>query len=178
MTGTAQVLSADELVGALDALDVPFLMGGVQNETALALSAATLFQGLASASEARVRSAIIPLLLRHPEMGDDVRDASARLNGQPRETLQLFYTAAMLLQRKYAARLARLFGAQAALPDLFSQTLQIDLNKDIEESLARVGARQAELRGLRLNWVVTFEHAACTFIKHMELQAERGLARI
>ncbi len=68
--------------------------------------------------------------------------------------------------------------ARREVPDLFSQTLQIDLNKDIEESLARVGARQAELRGLRLNWVVTFEHAACTFIKHMELQAERGLARI
>lgn len=177
MTGTNEIPSADELVGALDALDVPFLMGGVQNDTARALPPSVLFQGLASASEARVRSAIIPLLLRHPELAKEAQSASARLSGQPRNTLRLFYTAALLLQRKYALRLARLFGAQDALPELFGQTLRIEVTDDVEASLARVGARHAELRGLKLNWVVTYEHAACTFIKYMELQAERGLTR-
>ncbi|MBI4672665.1 MAG: hypothetical protein HY741_13485 [Chloroflexi bacterium] len=173
MTGTSEIPSADELVGALDALDVPFLMGGVQNETALALSPAALLQGLASAPEARMRSALIPLLLRHPELAKEAQVASTRLTGQPRDTLELFYTAALLLQRKYAARLARLFGAQAALPDLYSQALHIDLTDNVEASLARVGARHAELRGLNMNWVGGYEHAVRTWLALVELRAER-----
>jgi hypothetical protein len=168
------ISTTDELVGALDALDVPFLMGGVQNETALTLSPATLFAGLAQAPEARVRSAIIPLLLRHPEFAPVLQLVASTLQGQAQYTLELFYTAAMLLQRKYEARLTRLFGAQPMLPDWFSKELEIDLDEDLEKVLAGLSARHAELRGLQLDWTVTYEHAAQVWLKHMELLAERA----
>jgi len=172
-----QICSAAELVGALDALDVPFLTNGAQTERALALTPAELLQGLAQSSEARVRSAIIPLLLRHPEFADGARLATARLQGQPQFTLELFYTAALLLQKKYAARLARLFGAQETLSDLFSATLQIELTNDVEQALACVGERHTLLSGLRMNWTGGYEHAARTWLDYVEFRARRKRER-
>lgn len=165
------ILTDDEMVGALGALDVPFLMNGVQDEIALAVTPVELLQGLTLSPDARVRSAIIPLLLRHPEIADAARVAASRLEGQAQSTLELFYTAALLLQKKYAERLDRLFGAQENLPDLFSRTLEIELSDDTQESLARVGERSAELSGLNLNWTGGYEHAARTWLEYLEWRA-------
>lgn len=163
--------SEDELVGALDALEVPFLMGGIQDKVAQALSPVELLQGLASSSDARVRSAIIPLLLRHPEFADAARVAASLLAGQAQYTLQLFYTAARLLQKQYAERLAGLFGVQRGLPDLFSETLEIELSSEIQESLGRTGERHAELTGLKMNYAGGYEHAARTWLDYLEWRA-------
>ncbi len=161
--------SDDELVGALDALDVPFLMGGVQNRASATLTPAALMQGLVQSPEARVRSALIPLLLRHPEFAAEARLAAAQPLSQPeRDTLQTFYTAALLLQRKYRDRLEPLFGVQPPLPDLFSARLRVDISGDPDESLQRLAQRHAQLTGLELNWLATFEHAAERLIKYSE----------
>lgn len=164
-------ISDDALVGALDALDVSFLMGGVQDEHTQTISPVQLLQGLAQSSDARVRSAIIPLLLRHPEFADAARVAASHLEGQAQSTLELFYTAALLLQKKYAERLSRLFGAQSRLPDLFSESLEIELSFEIQEALARVGERNAELAGLRMNYAGGYEHAARTWLDYLEWRA-------
>jgi hypothetical protein len=166
-------VTEDELVGVLDALDVPFLLGGMQDEIARQITPDALMEGLAQSSAARVRSAIIPFLLRHPESADAAKIATARLQGAPRETLELFYTAALLLQKKYRERLVRLLGAQPILPDLFSRALQVELTSDLQESLTRLGKRNAELSGLDINWVGGYEHAALTWLEYMELRADR-----
>jgi hypothetical protein len=138
----------DELVGALDALDVPFPVGGIQDDAARALAPAELMEGLAQSSEARVRSAIIPLLLRHPEFAEAARLAAGHLQPPARYTLKLFYTAALLLQRKYAERLSHLPGVQVDLPDLFGKPLEIELSEESEQSFQRLGQRHAQLTGL------------------------------
>jgi hypothetical protein len=161
-------LTPDELVGALDALDVPFLRGGVQDDAARALTPAGLMEGLVQSPEARVRSALIPLLLRHPEFAASAQIAAANLQPPARHTLELFYTAALLLQRKYTERLSHLLGAQPTLPDLFGKLLGIELSDDIEVSLQRLGQRHAQVTGLDLNWIATYEHAAARLIKHLE----------
>ncbi|MBI4673986.1 MAG: hypothetical protein HY741_20255 [Chloroflexi bacterium] len=168
-------VTEDELVGALDALDVPFLTGGAQNASATALTADELLAGLARSSDARVRSALIPLLLRHPEFAPEAKIADKRLNTETiaRSTLECFYTAAVLLQRKYAKRLAQSFGRLPELPDLFSDSLRLELTDDIEISLRKLGERNAELRGLDLNWVGTYEHAARTWLEYMEWRVKR-----
>lgn len=65
-------LSPNQLVAELNRLDVYFL----QDETAPVMTApmppATLIMQLATSDEARLRLALIPLLLRHPEFADDV----------------------------------------------------------------------------------------------------------
>jgi hypothetical protein len=50
-------------------------------------------------------------------------DARASLSGNDLLTLKLYYTAAMLLQKKYNSQLTPLLGQQKALPDLFSTEL-------------------------------------------------------
>lgn len=164
-------ISEDELVGALDALEVPFLIGGVQDQVAQTMSPDELLQGLAHSSDARVRSAIIPLLLRHPEFADSARVAASLLRGQPQYTLQLLYTAAHLLQKRYVERLEGLFGAQRRLPDLFSEALEIELANEVQESLVCTGERHAELTGLRMNYAGGYEHAARTWLDYLEWRA-------
>ncbi len=133
-----------ELVGALDALDVPFLAGGAPIAQ---LSPIELLQGLAGAPEARLRSAIIPLVLRHPEFSTDARAADEALSDLARITCECFYTAAVLLQRKYRDRLVRVFGAQTSLPDWFSAALGITLSTDGDASLRALGERQHRFHG-------------------------------
>ena len=167
----------DQLVGALDLFDVPFLTGGVQDEVAHSLTPAELLQGLAQSSDARVRSAIIPLLLRHPEFAPDAQIAESDLQDIPHINLVCFYTAAILLQKKYPERLAHLFGTQPTLPDLFSDELKIEFSNDAAEALRQLGERNAVLRGLEMNWAGGYEHAARTWLGYVELRAERRKKR-
>lgn len=156
-----------ELVGALDALDVPYIAGGANGAP---LSPNQLIQALARAPEARLRSAIIPLVLRHPEFATDARAAEQALSDLARVTCSCLYTAAVLLQRKYRARLARALGPQPRLPDWFSADLGVALSADPDLSLRALGERQAALTGLPINWVGTYDHAAERFIRHLEVE--------
>jgi hypothetical protein len=157
------------LVGALDALDVPFLAGGAPD---VQLAPIELLQGLAGAPEARLRSAIIPLMLRHPEFSTDARAADQALSDLARVTCECFYTAAVLLQRRYRDRLAQVFGAQTSLPDWFSAALGIALSADADAGLRALGERHAALMGLPLNWVGTYLHAAERLIRRREVEAK------
>lgn len=164
-------LSPDELVSTLDTLDIPFLARDEQSAVPPFLTPVELLMALAQAREARLRSAIIPMLLRHPEFASHARTAATRLLGLPRVTLQCFYTAALLLQCKYIARLKRLLGAQPSLPDWFSADLGISLSEDETALLGELSERHATLTGLPINWAGTYEHAAERLIKRLENQA-------
>ena len=164
-------LSPDELISALDTLDVPFLAGDEQSAVPPSLTPVELLTALAQAREARLRSAIIPTLLRHPEFAPHARTAATRLSSLPRVTLQCFYTAALLLQRKYVARLKQLLGAQPSLPDWFSADLGISLSENETTLLSELSKRHAALTGLPINWAGTYEHAAERLIKRLENQA-------
>ncbi|MBM3127995.1 MAG: hypothetical protein FJ009_05085 [Chloroflexi bacterium] len=168
-------LAPAELVGALDALDVLFLAGGVGNPQ---VTPVELLQGLACAPEARLRSAIVPLILRHPEFADDARIAAQALSALPLVTCECFYTAALLLQREYRDRLARVLGAQPRLPDWFSAALGIVLSADVSVSLRTLGARHAALTGLTINWVGTYRHAAERLIRHREVLQQWNYPRV
>ena len=164
-------LSPDELISMLDTLDVPFLAGDEQSAAPPSLTPVELLAALAQAREARLRSAIVPMLLRHPEFAPHARTAATRLLGLPRVTLQCFYTAALLLQRKYVARLKQLLGVQPSLPDWFSAGLGISLSEDETPLLGELSERHAALTGLPINWAGTYEHAAERLIKRLENQA-------
>lgn len=170
--------TADELVGALDARGVPFLTGGVQSARALALTPTELLLGLARDQDARVRLAVIPLLLRHPEFAAQAQEAAARLSGDARRTFELFYTAARLLQQKYSAPLDDLLGTQPSLPDLFSGELGLVLSSDVEAARRQLAERHAALLGLSANWAGTYEHAAKKFIRFLELRAQWTRSKI
>lgn len=161
-------ISDDDLVSELWARDVRFLMGRNANASPL-LSPTSLIASLAQSENARVRLALIPLLLRHPEFSAEVEKADKSLLSQfSKIVLRFYYTAAIILQRKYQERLKEIFGTQTQLPDLYSNKLGVSLSKDHEQSLADLAKRHQTLSGQTINWLGTYEHAAERLIKHME----------
>lgn len=161
-------ITDDLLVSELWAWDVPFLLGE-QSSSVPRLDPATLIQSLAMSSDARVRMALIPLFLRHPEFFREARKADQALSSQSSQLfLRFYYTAAHLLQQKYRERLLRLYGKQERLPDLFAGKLGITVSRDTDEVLAELAKRHQILSGQHINWLETYEHSAERLVKYVE----------
>lgn len=78
---------------------------------------------LAASDEARLRLALIPLLLRHPEYAGHAT-AALRLMPPAAQTYpKCYYSAAVLLQEKHRRRLETVLRWLDLLPDLFSTEL-------------------------------------------------------
>jgi len=164
---TPLVVTDEMLISELWARDVRFLMGEqlTPNPT---LDPAHLIVSLAQSHDARLRMALIPLFLRHPEFAREVIAADERLSAAEQLYLRFYYTAAVLLQKKYSERLVKIFGKQPPLPDLFSEKLGFSPENDIDESLARLGKHHQTLSGQIINWLETYQHSAERLIKYME----------
>jgi len=160
-------VSDDLLVSELWARDVRFLMGEQTSPEPL-LAPATLIQSLAQSDDARVRMALIPMFLCHPEFVNEAVKADEWLSLSKQLYLRFYYTAAVLLQQKYCERLVKIFGEQIQLPDLFSKKLGFSLGTDPDETLVRLGKHHQVLSGQKINWLETYEHSAERLIKHME----------
>ncbi len=164
----APQLTTDELVGALDSLDVHFLTGGESSRSARNITPADLLAQLAAQPDARIRLAIIALLLRRPEFALALPSAVEQVKGETQQLLKLYYTAGVLLQRLYHHSLEHLLGAQPLLPNLFGSDLGVSLVSEPHEDLQRLGEQHALLTGLNINWAGTYEYAAQRLIKRLE----------
>ena len=158
----------DHLVADLARLGVLFLRTRATREATPPLAPATLLAGLAASADARVRLALIPLLLARPDYADFLPDALSRLSAAAQVVLRCYATAAVVLQAHHAMRLHALFGAQPRLHDWFSAELDAPLIGSPDEQLARLAARQRQLSGRSLNWVGTYRHGAESFLRFME----------
>lgn len=161
MTGT-------QLAAELNHLGVHFVTGSTTDAPLPAAKPETLLAELAASPEARLRLALIPLFLRHPEYARYAPEAARRLVLPTRILFQCYYTAAVLLQQKYAARLTILFDRQKPLPNLFSGDLGVPISGHPDEQLKALAQRQAILSGDYINWYGTYEHAAKQFLAHFE----------
>ncbi len=164
--------TGDELVAVLRAYGVPFLASEELAAAPPALPAAELLAALASHPEARLRLALIPLLLRRPELVAAVPHAARQLPASAQFTLRSFYTAAYLLQQKHRTLLTARLGEQPALPDCFSVELGIPLQGTPDDRLHMLGRRQAEGSGRRLNWTGSYEHAAERLLTRLTREME------
>jgi hypothetical protein len=164
--------SEDQLVAELWARDVRFLMGS-HSQTAPLLTPAKFIASLAESTNARVRFALIPLFLRHPELSTEVQNADNLLSLQMKRqnVLRFYYTAAVFLQKKYQQQLLLLLGKQPQLPDMFSNILGVPPQEDPNQALDQLAKRHQALSGQFVNWRGTYEHAAEVWLKQMELQA-------
>jgi hypothetical protein len=97
----ASPITADELVGALDALGVSFLSGGVQTPRALALLGAELLLGLARDPDERVRLSVISLLLVRPGFTEVIPGVAEQLDGDAKRTFECYCGATHGLQREH-----------------------------------------------------------------------------
>lgn len=162
-------VTGEQLAGALNALGVRFLMGEASKCKALHKQPARLAAALAQSDEARLRLALIPLFLEHPEFSVYARAAADLLKPPARLTLQCYYTAAFCLQRIFSA-------PGKPLPDLFSADLNLNFGDDPEENLRTLAKRHQELSGAPLDWFGTYQHAAQIWRKSLGFRkaGERG----
>src|SRR3990172_8467408 len=135
MSRTAAI-TGNQLINALRALDVNFIMGGQSKDESLRKQPARLIAALAESEESRLRLSLIPLFLEHPEFASRarVRTVAKKLNPSARLTLQCYYSAAVWLAKKYQPH-------GTSLPDHFSKELNLHPTDDPEENLRNLAKR-------------------------------------
>jgi len=122
---------------------------------------------------ARVRTAVIPVLLAYPDYARAVPAAVKRLQPPERLALRLFYTAALLLQQEYADQLRAFVAARwRPLPDLFSGEFGLPPEGPPRERLALLGGVHRERTGAMLNWTGTYDNAARHLLRRWELERQ------
>jgi hypothetical protein len=164
-------LTGDQLASELERLGVDFVQNSPSNCLKSSLEPDSLLAGLAASPEARMRLAIIPLLLHRPEYAVSAAAAEQGLSPSQRTYLHCYYTAAFLLQKINADSLSKMQPGFTELPDLFSVQLGIAGEGDPWRRLEALARRQAQLSGEAINWLGTYIHAVEAYIHTRKLKA-------
>jgi hypothetical protein len=164
------MFTGEQLAGALQALEIQFIIGRSSIDKSLHRHPARPIAALAESNESCLRLSIIPLFLEHPEFAAHVRGAADQVHLAGRLILLCYYIAAVWLQSKYSSRLDLLIGRKESLPDYFSSELGLQNTDDPTINLQRLAGRHRILSGAQVNWLGTYEHAVQVWIKGLEIQ--------
>ena len=164
----------EELVAELAQLGICYLSRQSIAPPTQTHAPAELIADLTRQPSSRVRAALIPLFLAHPQYAAHVRDAAKNIDSGQAITLKFFYTAAALLQRKYEDRLRQ--DDAPTLPDLFGTELGLS-STSIDEQLDELGKKHQAASGLRLNWAGSYENAGRHLLRQWELEGKWNASR-
>lgn len=170
----AEPQSADLLAGALKARGLGHLRLAEPAVTYAAVEDTALIANLAGHSDPRLREALIPLFLRHPELAERAHSLAAQLGPLAADTLRHFYTAAVYLQRLWLSTLRLHLGSFPILPDHFGQA-HYHLPSP-EESFGEAGLRglaryYADQTGL--DWLSVYQSVMNLFLQQLSLDQTR-----
>jgi hypothetical protein len=159
----------ERLVAELQAMGVGYLSRQTVLPDQPARSADQFLADLIRQPTSRVRTAVIAVLLARPGIASSIPAACSRLKNGEQTALKILYTAAVILQQKYAARLQEFQVApRQTLPDLYSADLGVAPNAPPEVRLRNLGLIHRQLTGSSLNWVGTYENVAHHLIRRWE----------
>ena len=161
----------DQLVNELNVLGVHFLRGG--DDAPAFYKPADLIVALASSPEARLRLALIPLFLQHPEFASFAITAKGLMPERAKIFCMCYYTAAHLFQKIHREKIKNLLGHVDLLPDLFSEEIGLQRIPDPQARLKLLAQRQCELSGADINWLGTYHHGLERWLKPMERKQRR-----
>jgi hypothetical protein len=172
---TGSMLSGPEgeeerIVAELGLLGVRYLSRRASVQAKRVRPPDVLLADLVRQPSARVRAAVIAVLLARPEYAPAVPAALGRLGPAERLTLQLFYTAAVLLQQEHAERLQRFVDGHQ-LPDHFSVELGLPESASPRERLVALGRQHRRRTQACINWAGTYENVAYHLLRSWELKA-------
>lgn len=128
------------------------------------LAPAELLTALCDHPEARMKMAMIALLLRQPSFGQYVPDAFILVKNKA--YFQCYATAAFYLQQLYQHELTRYFGAQPFLQNWFAALFQSAPNASAEQGLQTVAVQQGEWVNPFTNWLGGYKHVAQRMLRH------------
>ena len=176
MTSTALVGSSSEeeyLVAELESLGVRYLSRQTAYLAKHVRPGDVLIAGLVCQPAARVRNAVIALLLAHPEYAGWAFRDLARLQPGEQTRLRILYTAAVVLQKEHAKILRSSLGiAWRLLPDLFAQELGVSTSQSPDKTLKRLGRLQQQETGAVVNWCGTYEDVVQRLLRQWELELQ------
>lgn len=165
------MLSPEILTAALNSQGLHFVIGDTSPEISQPITPAELLAGLAEQSDARLRLAIVALLLFRPRLSAAIPVALELLSESGQMTLKLFFTAAVLLQQIHKQRLSHCTLDQQPLPDLFSVGLGISSVSSPEARLQALGECHRQVSNLAANWTGTYKYAAERLMTRLEKEA-------
>ena len=152
------ITTEEELVAELSLLGIRYLSRQSGYQAKRVRSPEALLADLVQQPSARVRAAVIAVLLSRPKYAESVPSALERLSSRERLTLQSFYVAAVLLQREYADRLKPLAGEHWQwLPDLLSKELGLPVEGSPRERLRLLDRELRHRTQAAVNWMGTYE---------------------
>jgi hypothetical protein len=166
-----KLMAEEQIVAELALLGVRYLSQNTTIHVDSSRPADQLLADLIRQPSSRVRTAMIALLLEHPEYAPSVPKALMRLRGTERMLFKLFYTAAVILQKEYSSMLEEFHGRELCwLPDRYSQELGLPPELPPEERLKFLGDRHSQLTGSKANWLGTYKNVAQHLFHQKELE--------
>jgi hypothetical protein len=160
----------ERIVAELGLLGIRYLSRRIPVQAEQVRPPDMLLADLVRQPSARVRAAVIAVLLAHPEYAVAVPAALRRLKSSERLTLQLFYTAAVLLQQEHTEHLRR-FAVDQRLPDQFSMELGLPQSAPLHERLVALGRQHRQRTQAHVNWTGTYESVVQHLLRSWELEA-------
>ena len=161
----------EALVAELELLGISYLSRQTDRRATQARPPAQLLADLVRQPSARVRQAVISVLLAHPEYAAAIPDALRQLSDEEGLTLRLFFTAAVLLQQKYADKLRAIAGVeQASLPDLFSREFDVPADATLPRRLSALGNTHQRVTNVAANWTGTYDNVARKLLRRWEVE--------
>jgi hypothetical protein len=137
----------DELTTALNRLGVLHVAPGAPWPDGVPSSATELFTRLWRSRDPRLQQASVVLLLTHPDLAADARDAIARLEGVTRERAKRRYVAAAALQRMAKTRIAMRLGPKPLIPEAYLDDFELPpLDKEFGRKTLLALAKQEQRR--------------------------------
>jgi hypothetical protein len=163
----------EALVGELHRLDVRHLARLGPAFPVGALPIPLLLAALARHPEARLRSALIFVFLRHPEFSRYVPEVVGALDASAAQTLKLYYQAAAYLEQELRPNL-RQVNTGRHLPDLFSSELGLPVpsavgasTHAVDGALRALGEVHRQLTGQNYNWAGSYRQHIDLFLRQL-----------
>jgi hypothetical protein len=161
----------EQLIAELGLLGIRYLSRCTADRAERVRAPDALLADLVQQPSARVRNAVIAVLLSHPDYAEAIPAALERLGPDDRQTLQLLYTAAALLQQEHAERL-RSFVTGQQLADRFAADLELPHAASPRDQLAVLGRRHRQRTRTVVNWVGTYENVVRRLLRSWELEIQ------
>jgi hypothetical protein len=166
-----QLAQEEKIVAELELLGVRYLSRLTRYRARRVRQPQRLLTDMIRQTNSRVRIAFISLLLSYPAYARYIPDVLRRMSIDEQWTLKYYYTAAVLLQKKYIHRLEPFLADRWSwLTDWFSVELGIPGQLSLDEQLRILGHQHQQQTGILLNWTGTYENAVKHLIRQWELE--------
>lgn len=159
----------ERIVAELELLGIRYLSRRTPTRAERVRPPDVLLADLVRQPSARVRAAVIAVLLARPEYAEIIPDTLERLRPSEQWTLRFFYTAAVLLQRKHAERLPLPVRGKW-LPNRFADELALPTCATIGEQLVALGQKHQQQTHTVINWLGTYENVVHHLLRSWELE--------